>query len=677
MIRSEITKSPVSSRQKRINSPRKAIRSSFERSPPPTRKPANSRAPSSLRDARPKRRTLRVCASSPTRSWKMSIFISVARRCGIPTCEMRDKNSEPWLVSGICVGLVALVWFVFGQAIKFPFINFDDPEYVYEVPEINPGLTLHGIKWAFTHWPATNWFPFKNISHMFEFQFYGFNPGLFHLTNVVLHAATVVLLFLVLRKFTGSIWRSAFAAAIFAIHPLRAESVVWIEERKDVLSGVFFMLTLAAYFYYTRKRAVARYLTISIVFAAGLLSKAMLVTTPIILLLLDYWPLNKDQGSEIGSQKSQNSSSWPKLILEKAPLFVLSLIVAFLTSRGIAPAHGAADQLPFLARIGNAFVSYLVYVWQMIWPTNLGVFYPYPQNGLPIWQSIVAAAILVVITIAIFAVRKSRPYLFVGWFWYLIMLLPVIGIIQVNLQAHADRYTYLPQIGLYLIIAWGGADLLASWRYRTQIASAAAVVVILAFAFAARVQASYWRDSEALWTHTIAVTKDNYFAHASLADLLMRRGRVNEAIEHSEEALRIRPGDADAQNNLGLALLQTDELKRAVAHLEKALEIDPGHMNAEVNLAWVLATSPDDSMRNGAKAVQLAEDVARRAGHPNAIVLRTLAAAYAETGRYSDAIEAAQHAIEIAKATGNEGLIADLERSITAYRSNQPLRSGP
>ncbi|PYL15559.1 MAG: hypothetical protein DME30_11180, partial [Verrucomicrobia bacterium] len=272
---------------------------------------------------------------------------------------------------------------------------------------------------------------------------------------------------------------------------------------------------------------------------------------------------------------------------------------------------------------------------------------------------------------------KSKPYFLVGWFWYLIMLLPVIGIIQVNLQAHADRYTYLPQIGLYLIIAWGVGDLLSCWRYRTQIASAAAVVVILAFAFAARVQGSYWRESETLWTHTITVTKDNYFAHASLADFLMRRGRVNEAIEHSEEALRIRPGDPDAQNNLGLALLQTGDAKRAVAHLQKALEIDPGHMNAEVNLAWVLAASPDELTRDGAKAVQLAEDVARRAGHPNAIVLRTLAAAYAETGRFTDAIDVAQQAAQIARAIGNDGLAADLERNIAAYRLNQPIRSAP
>jgi protein O-mannosyl-transferase len=227
-----------------------------------------------------------------------------------------------------------------------------------------------------------------------------------------------------------------------------------------------------------------------------------------------------------------------------------------------------------------------------------------------------------------------------------------------------------------LMIAWGVADLLSSWRYRTQIASATAVVVILGFAFVARVQASYWRDSETLWNHTITVTKDNYFAHASLADLLMRRGRVHEAIEHSEEALRIRPNDADAQNNLGLAMLQTGDTKGAIEHLEKALAINPGHMNAEVNLAWILSTSPHDSLRNGARAVELAEDVIRRAGHPNAIALRTLAAAYAEVGLFSDAIAAAQEAIQIAKATGNQGLADDLERNILAYQQNQPLRSG-
>jgi protein O-mannosyl-transferase len=608
---------------------------------------------------------------------------------------MRNKISERWITVGICAGLIALIWFVFGQTRSFPFINFDDPEYVYEVPEINSGLSWHNVGWAFTHRPSTNWFPLKNISHMFEFQFFGPNPGAFHLTNVILHAIAALLLFLLLCRMTRSVWCSAFVAAIFAIHPLRAESVVWIEERKDVLSGVFFMLTLLAYLFYIRKPSILRYLTMSILFAAGLLSKPMLVTTPLVLLLLDYWPLARSHLSHVTSHTSQIRYTWPKLIIEKIPLFVLAATDAFLSAGGIASAHNAADRLPLLARIENSIVSYVVYIGQMIWPANLGVFYSYPQNGYPFWEIAIAAAILLAITIAVFALRKSRPYLIVGWLWYLSMLAPVIGLIQINLQAHADRYTYLPQIGLLIAIAWLVADALKTfnaqrstlnvqfsrshWALNVErwTLSVFCCAIIVSLALTAHAQVSYWRDSETLWSHTIAVTKDNYFAHASLADLLMRRGRVNEAIQYSEEALRIRPNDADAQNNLGLALLQTGDWKRAVAHLKKALDVDPGHMNAEVNLAWVLATAPDASMRDGEKAVQLAEDVVQRAGHPNAIVLRTLAAAYAETGRFNDAIQTAQQAIEIARATGNEGLIADLERSIAAFQLNQPIRSGP
>jgi tetratricopeptide (TPR) repeat protein len=608
---------------------------------------------------------------------------------------MRQKIAERWSVVAVCIGLVALVCFVFGQTIRFPFINFDDPEYVYEVPEIRSGVSLHNLAWAFTHWPATNWFPLKNISHMLEFQFYGFNPGLFHLTNVILHAASVVLLFLVLRSMTsgsgqsGSDWKIALVAAIFAIHPLRAESVAWIEERKDVLSGVFFMLTLAAYIHYSQRPSIGRYCLVSVLFAAGLLSKPMLVTTPLVLLLLDFWPLARRQrGSDLHPSISHRRSAVRSLIFEKVPLFVLAAAGAFFSARGIASAHGTAGQLPLLSRSSNALVSYITYIWQMIWPAKLGVFYPYPPNGLRVWQPIAAAALLIAITVFVFALRKSQPYLLVGWLWYVVMLFPVIGIIQINLQAHADRYTYLPQIGLSVMIAWGLADFLKTLSFgrlpRRSLAKAGsrfgvcfAVIIIIALAITARAQVSFWRDSEALWDHTIAVTKDNYFAHASLADLLMRRGRINEAIEHSKEALRIRPEDANAENNLGLALFQTGDTKDATAHLETALEIDPGQMNAEVNLAWILATSPDDSLRNGARAVQLAEDVASRAGHANAIVLRTLAAAYAETGRFNDAIQTAQQGIEIAKATGNEGLISDLERSVAAFRINQPIRSGP
>ena len=375
--------------------------------------------------------------------------------------EMRTRNA--WRDVGISTVLLALVWFVFGQTIRFPFINLDDPEYVYEVPEINSGLSIHNIKWAFTHWPATNWFPLKNISHMIEFSLFGPNAGAFHATNVLLHTISVLLLFLLLLLTTGAAWRAAFVAALFAIHPLRVESVIWIEERKDVLSGVFFMLTLLMYFYYTLRPSVTRYVTMSILFAAGMLSKAMLVTTPIILLLLDYWPLGRMRSGKGEGQRGPWSVV-NGLVVEKIPLLVISAAVAALTSYGIAPTHSAADQLPLFTRIGNAFVSYVIYIWQTIWPAKLGLFYPYPKNGLPIWEPIVAAIILFAITLAVFTMRRSRPYLFVGWVWYIVMLLPVIGIIQVNLQAHADRYTYLPQIGLCLMVAWGVADLLGTFN---------------------------------------------------------------------------------------------------------------------------------------------------------------------------------------------------------------------
>ena len=266
---------------------------------------ASSISPSKPADARLKRRTLRASTLWLLGSGEKLIFTAGTSRCAIKPCGMRNKFSERGVLASICIGLVALVWFVFGQTIKFPFVNFDDPEYVYEVPEINSGLSLHNVVWAFTHWPATNWFPLKNISLMLDFQFFGSNPGAFHLTNVVLHTTTAVLLLLVLWRMTGRIWLIAFVAAIFAIHPLRAESVVWIEERKDVLSGLFFMLTLAAYLHYARKPSIARYVTMSILFAAGLLSKPMLVSTPFILLLLDYWPLDRNQRSEIRGQRSE------------------------------------------------------------------------------------------------------------------------------------------------------------------------------------------------------------------------------------------------------------------------------------------------------------------------------------------------------------------------------------
>ena len=640
----------------------------------------------------------------------MSIFISVARQSATPACEMHNKIRERWFIAGVCIGLIALVWVVFGQTVRFPFINFDDPEYVYEQPEINAGLTAHGIIWAFTRVPSPNWFPLTNISHMFDAQFYGLNAGGYHLTNVLLHTIGAILLFVVLWRVTGSLWPSAFVAAVFAIHPLRAESVAWVTERKDVLSGVFFMLTLGAYARYTFRPALARYLVVLILFACGLMSKPMLVTMPFVLLLLDYWPLNRSpalanrpsgkstmnrkdiaQRSETRSRNSKIQSALfdtrtlPKLVAEKIPLVALSILCAVVTSLGIPYSRPGITQSltqpftqPFrlVLRIENAIVNYVAYIRQMFWPADLAVFYPHRRHQLTLLEIAPAFAFLIAVTVTAFALRKRSPYLLVGWLWYLSMLVPVVGLVGVH-AAHADRYTYLPQIGLYLLLTWAIADLSASWRYRRQVLSVAAAIVIFALGWSARRQTAYWRDSELLWDHAIAVTSDNDVAHANLADLLLRRGHLEGAISHCEEALRIQPRNADAENNLGLALLQKGDETDAALHFKKCLEITPDHMNAAPNLAWILATSPNSSTRDGPKAVELAEKVHRRAGHPNAIVLRTLAAAYAETGRFSDAIEAAEQAMEIARVTGNEGLVIDLERNIAAYRLNHPLRSGP
>ena len=343
----------------------------------------------------------------------------------------------------VCLGLVAVTWAVFGQTLAHDFVNFDDHIYVYENPLVVKGLSTEGIVGAFTHTHALNWHPLTTLSHMLDCQLYGLNAGGHHLTNVILHTISVLLLFLVLSQMTGGLWRSAFVAALFAIHPLHVESVAWVAERKDVLSGVFFMLTLAAYSHYARAPSRSRYLLVALIFACGLMSKPMLVTLPFVLLLLDYWPLDKfkDENSEVGSRLR-------RLVMEKIPFLALSTCSCLVTLFTQRQGPHAMDQLPFLWRLNNAFVSYLTYIWQMLWPVRLAVFYPHPNNRLPLVEVTVAIAFLIGVSLLVIRLRQSKPYLVTGWFWYLGMLVPVIGLIQVGEQAHADRYTYLPQIGL-------------------------------------------------------------------------------------------------------------------------------------------------------------------------------------------------------------------------------------
>src|SRR3989440_7875239 len=616
---------------------------------------------------------------------------------------MSDQSKPVWKLLGVSLGLAALVWVVFGQTLTHGFVNFDDGTYVYRNPDVTQGITADGIKWAFSHVVAANWHPLTMLSHMLDCQMYGATPAGHHFTNVLLHTVTTILLFLVLWSSTAALWQSAFVATVFAIHPLHVESVAWIAERKDVLSGVFFMLTLLAYLHYTRAPSIGRYLTVALVVALGLMSKPMLVTLPFVLLLLDYWPLGR-----FDAHRSNTGRQVLQLVMEKIPLIALSAVsslITFLAQRG---AIGWTEQLPMSERITNAFVAYVVYIRQMVWPTELAVFYPHPENRLPIWEVSLALIILVGIMAAAFVLRKRAPYLVTGWLWYLGMLVPVIGLLQVGWQGHADRYTYLPQIGLYIAVTWALTDLIRSWRFQRTALSAAALIVIGALSWRGWLQTSYWRDSETLFTHALAVTSNNDVAlnnlgiifldkgqledaisklqaaidlrpenapaHDNLAKALLKKGQVAEATVHYRKFLELEPANVEARNTLGTALIQQGHIREAIDQWQEVLALQPENGNAASNLAWVFATCTDDSIRDGTRAAQLGEKALRISGGKIPMIYKVLAAAYAENGRFADAVETAQRGAKLATSQGNSPLAAELESNIALYQSGRQLR---
>jgi len=472
----------------------------------------------------------------------------------------------------ICLALAIAAFVVYAPLIHSDFISFDDGDYVYENNHIISGPTPQNIVWAFTNPHANNYHPLTSLSLMLDSVLFGLKPAGFHLTNLFFHIANTILLFLVLRLMTGALWPSAFVAALFALHPLHVESVAWVSERKDVLSTFFWMLTLLAYIRYIERPSAGRFALALSVFTLGLLSKSMLVTLPIILLVLDYWPLNR-----------LNS----KIVLyEKIPFILLSVIfsiITFLVQWQVGLAK-PLESYPLGWRIENALVSYVIYIEKMFVPTNLAIFYPHPKGGIPVWQVIVAILVLVLIICSAIWQLNRRSYITAGWLWFLITLLPVIGIIQVGLQAYADRYTYIPYIGLFIIIAWGIADLSARLPYRKVVISLSAAVVFLAIGVQARAQAGYWHDSITLYQHAIAVTKDNWWAHRFLANALIEKGQVNEGIFQFKESLKIDPQNATTQNELARALLDIGDVNQAVEMYQKLLPPLPKDLNGLVGI---------------------------------------------------------------------------------------------
>jgi len=514
----------------------------------------------------------------------------------------------------VCLFFVIAILSVYWQVRNYSFVNYDDRQYVTQNHYVQAGLTLESIKWSFTAIHASNWHPLTWLSHMLDCQIYEMNPGHHHMTNVLLHILNTLLLFLVFKRMTGKLWQSGFVAALFALHPLHVESVAWVAERKDLLSTFFWMLTLWSYVRYVERSDFNRYLPVLFFFILGLMAKPMLVTLPFVLLLLDYWPLRR---FELGSRDENNSQQRRfnfGLICEKMPLFFLSAVSSVVTYI-VQESSGAVNSLaviPFHIRIANATVSYASYIGKMIWPHNLAVFYPYPESIVS-WKITGAGLLLGVISVIVCQMVRTKPYFAVGWLWYIGSLVPVIGIVQAGVQKMADRYTYVPLIGLFIIIAWGVPDILVRWRHKKIILAISTTFVLSAFMICTWFQVKNWQNSITLFEHALDVTVDNSIAHINLGEALAGQGKIDAAVRHYYEALRIKPNLAAPHLNLGVALKEGGKLSEAINHFSKVLGLKSDCAEVHYELGDTLDRKGDfaSAIEHYLEAVRIKPDYAK------------------------------------------------------------------
>jgi tetratricopeptide (TPR) repeat protein len=502
----------------------------------------------------------------------------------------------------ICGALSLITFFAFVRVLSNEFVNYDDDQYITGNTQVQAGLSIEGIKWAFTHQCVAFWLPLTILSHMLDCQLFGLNPTGHHLTSLLLHIVNTLLLFWFLKDSTGELWKSSFVAAAFALHPLHVESVAWAAERKDVLSTLFWLLTMAAYLRYVKNGGAKWYTVTLLLFALGLMTKPMLVTLPFVLLLLDYWPLGR----------LQNVRDTKRLSFEKTPFFVLSVIssaITFLVQKKDGAMPGA-NVLALKMCFANAVVSYLRYVGKMIWPSKLAVFYPYYIDRLLLLKAAAAFLVLLGVSILVLRLASRHRYLPAGWLWYLGTLVPVIGFVQVGSQTFADRYTYMPLTGLFIIIAWALPELLAGWRHRRIAMGAAAAAILSALTVCTWMQMGYWHNSIALFEHALKVTVNNGLAHYNIGVALQQQRKPEEAFNHYLQVLRINPNYADAHNNLGSLLLGQGKPDEAVSHFRRALELKPNFVEAYNNLGLALGIKGnlDEAISNFQQALRLKPD---------------------------------------------------------------------
>jgi tetratricopeptide (TPR) repeat protein len=564
----------------------------------------------------------------------------------VENAEIADRVEKPFRDRLIWVILTIAVLAVYAQVSNFDFTTYDDPLYAQDT-HVQEGLTTDSIKWAFTSVVSNNWIPVTLLSHVLDGEFFGQQSGMHHMTNVVIHILATLLLFTTLRRATGARWPSALVAFLFALHPLHVGSVAWIAERKDVVSAFFWFLALYAYVRYVQEPGNLRYVAMCAAFCAGLLAKPMLVTFPFVLLLFDLWPLGRTE--------------WRKLVMEKLPLLGLSVIISIVTYV-VQKSTGAVLNVPFDVRLQNALLSYVDYLKQTFWPADFAVIYPYNQS-LPGWQVGVAAGILLVVTAVAILTWRSHRYLAIGWFWYLGTLVPVIGLVQVGLQSRADRYTYIPLVGVFVMIAWGLAELVERWpamKRPSVFLAAAACVVCMLISWA---EVRYWKNSETLFQHAIDVTQNNWAAQYNLGHYLMDvANRVSDAIPHFEESVRINPDYAESRNNLGAALMNTGHAAESIPQFEAAVRLKPDFADAHFNLGLALSKitgRAPDAIREYEAALRLNPNLEQ--AHTNLGVLLVGA------GRTEEAVQHLEAAVRLHPDYRNE-------RNLGAVLSTLPGR---
>jgi len=511
------------------------------------------------------------------------------------------KGGERLWVAVIYVVLALVTFVAFEQVRHNGFVDYDDNRYVTENPLVNSGITAESVTRAFSTTHASNWYPLTWLSHMLDCQFFGLRPYWHHLVNLLLHIANSLLLFWILRRMTGAIWRSAFVVTLFAVHPVHVESVAWVAERKDVLSGLFWMLTIAVYIRYAERPSIRWYLAVFLSLCLGLMAKPMLITLPFVLCLLDYWPLGRLQSHRPGVNEApmQCESSKPSrgrvrvsyLLVEKIPLFVVVAIISGVTfiSQRSGGALADMEKLSIAGRLSNAGVSYIRYILKMLYPTRLAVFYPHPLSGVALWQWAISFLLLIAVSILLLYTLRRWKYLAVGWLWYLGTLVPVIGLVQVGSQAMADRYAYLPSIGFFIMIAWTAGEIIAKLRLRKIEVAISAAIVLSVLVVCTRMQVKHWQNDLTLFGHAARVTRNNYIMHNSYGVALQKIGRLDEAVRQFNKALQIKPEYFHARNNLGNAFLKQGRINEVIASFTELLDGEATHVSVYSNLGRAYA----------------------------------------------------------------------------------------